>query len=208
MKVGGPYSKYFQDKVGPNEKLIANSYRLIPNNRGLDNRVRTFMRTQELTVCETVYPYGKIPKTPFWLLCYAVNYSFDNYETFGFITKGSWTKFDAATYNNRGVMYLQNDDNDKAIADFTQVIKFNSNSAGAYGDRGIAYCNKGDFNQANTDFTRALKLDPYDADIFYNRGEGYQATDDYERAEADNNHAISLDPIIPSFKKTVRICKR
>jgi tetratricopeptide (TPR) repeat protein len=194
LKAGGPYSKYFKDKVGPDEELITNSYDATSNNLELDNRIKTFMRDNKLTVCETVYPDGKIPTTSFGLFRYAVNYSFDTYKTFGFITMVSWSEFDAETYYDRGVTYLRKGDNKKAIADFTLAIKFNSNYTGAYSNRGIAYYYNHNYDKAIADYTKALKLDPNDAEIFNNRGEGYQAMGDYEHAMADYNRAISLDP--------------
>jgi hypothetical protein len=75
--------KYLQDKIVQPEVLIPESYRTVKNNTDLDNRVKAFMRDNELTLCETFFPnaYGGFT--------YIVNYSFDDYTTFGLIAMDS-----------------------------------------------------------------------------------------------------------------------
>jgi tetratricopeptide (TPR) repeat protein len=51
-------------------------------------------------------------------------------------------------------------DIDRAIADFTQVIRLNPTDAMAYNNRGKAYTDKKDYARAIADFTEALRLDP------------------------------------------------
>jgi tetratricopeptide (TPR) repeat protein len=51
-------------------------------------------------------------------------------------------------------------DYDKAVADFSAVIRLNPKLARAYSDRGEAYRLKGDFRQSRADFQAALVLDP------------------------------------------------
>ena len=76
---------YFQYQLGTKETLIPQSYYHLQNNTELDNRIRNIMRSNNLTCCETVYAnkYGGFT--------YLVNYSFDNYKTFGFVTMDSTT---------------------------------------------------------------------------------------------------------------------
>ncbi|GHU52938.1 hypothetical protein FACS189496_3780 [Bacilli bacterium] len=78
--------KYFQDKVKPPEVLLPQFYYAIKNNTELDNRVRTFMRDNKITLCET-FSYNN-----YGGFTYIVNYSFDNYKTFGLITMDSSAK--------------------------------------------------------------------------------------------------------------------
>jgi hypothetical protein len=78
--------EYFLDKVNPPEVLIQKSFRSLENNTILDNRVRAFMRDNDLTLCETFFP------NVFGGFTYLVNYSFDDYKTFGLITMDSWAK--------------------------------------------------------------------------------------------------------------------
>jgi tetratricopeptide (TPR) repeat protein len=83
---------------------------------------------------------------------------------------------------------------DRAIADYTQAIRFDPHDAGAYDFRGIAYADKGDFDQAIADFTQAIRLDPNAVGTYSNRGNTYAIKRDYDRAIADYTQAIRLNP--------------
>jgi tetratricopeptide (TPR) repeat protein len=87
---------------------------------------------------------------------------------------------------------------DKAIADYTQAIKLESDNADAYRLRGWVYSNKGDYDQAMTDYKQALRLNPDDAWAYNNRGIAYDAKGDSDKAIADYTQAIKLDPNFPS----------
>jgi hypothetical protein len=77
------HNGYFQYQVTPSETLIPESYYSLENNTVLDERIKDTMRRNEINVCETFYAndYGGFT--------YIVNYSFDNYRTFGFIRMAS-----------------------------------------------------------------------------------------------------------------------
>jgi tetratricopeptide (TPR) repeat protein len=47
---------------------------------------------------------------------------------------------------------------DKAIADFTQVIRINPNDAKMYNNRGNAYDDKGELDMAIVDYNQALRI--------------------------------------------------
>ncbi|GHU83327.1 hypothetical protein FACS189468_8380 [Spirochaetia bacterium] len=70
---------FFYDMAGTEEILIIPSFIRLENNTALDERVRKFTRENRLTCCTTYYgnEYGGYS--------YTVNYSFDNYKTFGFM---------------------------------------------------------------------------------------------------------------------------
>jgi hypothetical protein len=74
---------YFQYQLDPPETLVSSSYRHINNNTALDNRVKTLMRNNNLTCCET---YNANDSGGF---TYVVHYSFDNYKTFGTVSMDS-----------------------------------------------------------------------------------------------------------------------
>ena len=78
---------YFKNTIEPYETLLPQTYNSIENNIELDERVKNFMRSNNLTVCTTIdlNNYGGF--------IYIVNYSFDNYKSFGFIS------MDAHGYN-------------------------------------------------------------------------------------------------------------
>jgi tetratricopeptide (TPR) repeat protein len=56
-------------------------------------------------------------------------------------------------------------DNDRAIADYNQVIRLAPNNADAYNNRGNAYYKKGDYDRAIADFEAGLRIDPNYPDI-------------------------------------------
>ena len=90
-----------------------------------------------------------------------------------------------AAYLERGKTYLQKDDNDRAIADFTKVIELDPKAANAYNHRGIAYGNKGELDRAIADFDRAIQLDPLLKNAYNNRGLAFSQKGDEARARAD-----------------------
>jgi tetratricopeptide (TPR) repeat protein len=49
-------------------------------------------------------------------------------------------------------------DNDRALADYTQAIRFNPRAANAYYNRGLTYYNKYNYGRAEEDFAQAVRL--------------------------------------------------
>ncbi|GHV86606.1 hypothetical protein AGMMS50230_22140 [Spirochaetia bacterium] len=88
---------------------------------------------------------------------------------------------------------------DKAIEDFTKVIRLNPKAAVSYFNRGLMYSIKGDFNRAIADFNQAIKLDPNNAVPYYNRGLVYRAKGDNSRAITDYNKAAVEGLYYPAF---------
>jgi len=90
-----------------------------------------------------------------------------------------------AAYLDRGRTYLQQDDNDRAIADFTRAIELDPEGANAYNHRGVAYTSKLDFDSAIADFDKAIQFDPLLRNAHYNRGRAFSGKGDEARARAD-----------------------
>ena len=90
-----------------------------------------------------------------------------------------------AAYIDRGRAYLQQDDNDRAIADFTKAIQLDPEGANAYNHRGVAYSSKLDFDNAIADFDKAIQFDPLLNNAHYNRGLAFSQKGDEARARAD-----------------------
>jgi tetratricopeptide (TPR) repeat protein len=95
---------------------------------------------------------------------------------------------------NRGKAYMNANNWDLAIKEFTEVIRQDKNNALAYDERGYAYANKGDMTKALADFNQAIRLDPASAEVYRHRGWFYSVIkEDYDRAIADYSMAIRLD---------------
>jgi TonB family protein len=97
-------------------------------------------------------------------------------------------------YLERGKVYLQIDDNDRAIADFTKVIQLDPEGADAYNHRGVAYGNKDDFVRAIADFDTAIQLNPVLRNAYNNRGLAYSRIGDEARARAEFEKEKELYP--------------
>jgi tetratricopeptide (TPR) repeat protein len=94
-----------------------------------------------------------------------------------------------------GITQLQRAGYIRAITDFTEVIRLDSNLAPAYRDRGVAYNSySGEHDKAIEDFNMAIRLNPNDPVAYRERGNVYRLKGDEERAMADYNRAISVDP--------------
>ncbi len=69
-------------------------------------------------------------------------------------------------YYNRGIANGEMGRYDAAIADFSEVIRCQSDFAAAYHDRGIAKSLKGDLESARKDFYKALDIAKSTGNIF------------------------------------------
>ncbi|MFH0795948.1 MAG: tetratricopeptide repeat protein [Candidatus Omnitrophota bacterium] len=99
----------------------------------------------------------------------------------------------ARPHYNRGVVYRDKGDSDKAIADCNQALRINPNYAYAYNNRGAAYWDKGDSDKAIADYNQALRINPNYADVYNNRGVAYKSKGDYDKAIADYNQALRIN---------------
>jgi tetratricopeptide (TPR) repeat protein len=70
----------------------------------------------------------------------------------------------------QGVRDANSGDYDKAIATFSEAMRFDSKNALAFGNRGLAYLKKGDYNRAIADYNEAIRLNPKYALAFCSRG--------------------------------------
>ena len=92
------------------------------------------------------------------------------------------------------MVYLDNNEYDKAIEDFSKAIKLLYNGfALAYSNRGLAYLNKSEYDEAIKDFNKAIELDKEYELAYYNRGLAYFYKGEYDSAIEDFNKAIELN---------------
>lgn len=86
------------------------------------------------------------------------------------------------------------DDDERAISDYTKAIELDPNDAYPYHHRGLAYYRKGDYSQAISDHAKGIELDPNNASAYYNRGLAYYKKGDFYPAIADFTKAIARNP--------------
>ena len=99
----------------------------------------------------------------------------------------------ASDFVNRGNAHAGRQEFDKAIADYTEVLKHKPTDAIAFYDRGDAFRLKRDYDNAIADYDRAIALNPRYEDAFVNRGAAYAAKGDPDRAISDYTVALLLD---------------
>jgi tetratricopeptide (TPR) repeat protein len=108
----------------------------------------------------------------------------------------------AALHSIRGLDFYKKSDYDRAIKEYTDAIKLDSNNdfanASAYYYRGLAYYHKYEYNEAIRDLNRAILLNPTKATAYYYRGVVYYHKNEYDNAIRDFNEAIFLDPSDPT----------
>jgi len=100
----------------------------------------------------------------------------------------------ATAYYNRGNAYVGKSDFARAIADYTDALKYKGDYAAAFFNRAVAQRISGNLQLAVTDYTSAIALTPYDADAFTGRGMAYARIAQHEKAAKDFDQAIRLKP--------------
>ena len=103
-------------------------------------------------------------------------------------------KYVADAYFNRGFVYYNLKQWQKALADYNKAIELNPDLADAYFNRGVVYHNLKQWQKALADYDKAIELNPDLADAYYNRGVTYDNLKQWQKAIADYNQAIELDP--------------
>jgi tetratricopeptide (TPR) repeat protein len=101
---------------------------------------------------------------------------------------------DTRAYFKRGKAHLDENNYERAIADFTKVIEIDPKKAGAYLCRGIANTFKNNNDHAIADFTKVIEIDPKNAGAYWSRGCTYNRKGNFDRAIADFTKAIEIDP--------------
>jgi tetratricopeptide (TPR) repeat protein len=110
------------------------------------------------------------------------------------ITSGKYTGPNLARrYYNRGVSYSAKEDNDRAIADYSEAIRLDPTLYPPRINRGLIHFDNNDHGRAITDFSEAIRLNPKQALAFFNRGYVYAIQGDADRAIPDLSEAIRLD---------------
>jgi len=96
-------------------------------------------------------------------------------------------------YNNRGLMYVDRDQFDKAKDDFDQAIALEPTWYAAYNNRGMLYGRTGRFDNAIADFEKTITLNPSFFMVYNNLGILYAKTGLFNKAFEQFNKAIMLN---------------
>lgn len=104
------------------------------------------------------------------------------------------------TYQH-GWSYVLIGEYDRAIIDFTKLVKKYPCAPGGYYSRGWAYAGKGEYDRAIADFTSLINLNPDPCEAYYSRGEAYADKGDYKKAIVDFTRAIGLGDIYCHFSR-------
>ncbi len=108
----------------------------------------------------------------------------------------------AALYMARGVLYGQNDDFDKAMADFEHAHKLDPNSSMAASAEGIAQSQRHNHEAALQDFRRQVREHPQDALAWYLLAEALSwAPPDAKQSAASN----AVNEAIATVKKSIAL---
>lgn len=96
-------------------------------------------------------------------------------------------------YQNRGVMYLEDGDWERAKSDFEQAIDWDPEQASSYANRALAWARLGDFEQVLSDANEALRWDPELALGHQLRGIARYHLGDIDGSLADFEQALERD---------------
>ena len=114
----------------------------------------------------------------------------------------------AEEYSKRGGKYFSERNFDKAIADFSEVIKLEPKNPFAHHKRGLSYTNKKEFDLAITDFTEAIRLEPKKSgDFYFDRGGVYILKGNNALAISDLEMAVKIDPQKESYREVLEKVK-
>ena len=95
-------------------------------------------------------------------------------------------------YYNRATMYAAKGDNDRAIADYSQVIRLNPEFTSAYYLRGNTYTAKRNYDQAIADYSQVIQRQPDNVEVYSKRAEAYAQKGEKEKAIADYQKVVEL----------------
>ncbi len=105
----------------------------------------------------------------------------------------------SAAWSERGIILVNKEESDKAIADFNEAIRLDPTNAIAYGSRSIVWTAKNEYEKAFADVTAAIQLDPMSAAGYAQRGYIWMVREEFDKAITDYNQALRLDPAATSI---------
>ena len=98
----------------------------------------------------------------------------------------------AEAYYERGLVYRNQEQGERAIEDFDKAIRLNPQFAKAYSSRAHVYLNNKQYDRAIVDCGKAIRLDPNDAVAYVNQGVAYKLQGNKAEAIANFEKAVTL----------------
>lgn len=100
----------------------------------------------------------------------------------------------ADIYFYRASSYLNLEEFQFAVEDYSKAIALKAQFVDAYTSRGMAYALSGDYQKAIQDFNLAIELNPKYSDAFIDRGNVYFILNENQLAINDFTQAININP--------------
>jgi tetratricopeptide (TPR) repeat protein len=104
----------------------------------------------------------------------------------------------AEAYRHRGETNDSIGQKERAVADYTEVIRLEPDDMRAYFARGEIYQSRGDHDLAIADFSEFVRREPTAFGGFHARGNSYREKGDLDRAIADYSEVIRMLPHLSS----------
>ena len=98
----------------------------------------------------------------------------------------------AFDYNNRGLIYFQSGQAEKAIADYNKALQLNPELDSAYNNRANYYASFGQLAEALTDYEKALDLNPGNIRTWVNQAITFRELGLYDLALENLDMALIL----------------
>ena len=120
--------------------------------------------------------------------------------------KGVFINMDAISLFESGKKYYDQDDYDKSIGEFTEVLKIDPNHDNAkkllalsYYYRGVKRFNDGELDKAIEDLTESIRFDPNNATAYGARGSILDQKNDHDGVIRDFTEVIRLEPTAMAY---------
>ena len=100
----------------------------------------------------------------------------------------------AIIFYGRGIEYQGQNNNVRAIADYSEAIRLDPSKDGAYYNRGSIYVGQKDYTRAIANYTEVIRINPQAAAAFRYRGQARRLLGKVTEGDADIAQACNLDP--------------
>ena len=97
-------------------------------------------------------------------------------------------------YRERSHIYLNKDEQKKALSDIDMLIKLVPDSTDGYNLRGNYYYETGSYKKSNADFREVVRLAPDKTSGYMGIGRNYIAMKEYDKAIAEFNRCMEMSP--------------